>query len=98
MKKLVISNKCNGCGLCFINNKYVKENAEGDAEVVQGLYVLDNDLQMMKVISKCPVKAMSLIDSGLNNGDVKQVLKRKLNEYSGLISIMNPTFGNLCSI
>lgn len=66
MKQISVSNKCNGCGLCVMNcSKYLRENAEGNAEFISGSAVTAEDMNIVnKVVSECPEHALAVIETG----------------------------------
>lgn len=65
MKQIIVSSKCNGCGLCIVNSPYLQENEEGYAQPVPGKAIKDSDLQSITTtVNECPEKALSIIETG----------------------------------
>ena len=66
MKQIEVDIKCNGCGLCIVNSPYLQENAEGNAQPVEGKAIKDSDLEGLKnIVNKCPENALKIIESGI---------------------------------
>ena len=79
LKKVVVSEKCVACGICTLQTNLLKENSDGKVSVVEpGIVSEENILLIEKVITKCPVKAISLVKFGLVNGKGKEGLKELL--------------------
>lgn len=67
MKKVTVSGKCNACGLCTIDQKYLEESSTGMAVAVSGKYISDNDLQQVEeLVRNCPEGALSIVEEVLN--------------------------------
>ncbi len=66
MKKLVVSSKCDGCGICTVQcPDYLRENDEGNAEVIEGKFVQEKDITaIQRLIARCPQKALYLEGGG----------------------------------
>ena len=80
MQQIIINEKCNGCGMCIVKcPKYFEENDDGNAQVIKGV-LAGNDAVLDAVISKCPVKAISLGDSV----DRKQFIQKELDKLKAL--------------
>lgn len=90
MKKVVISGKCNGCGLCVMNyGKYIQEDAEGNAVFVNSTIEHDDLPGLEQMVNDCPEKAMSIMETGnaKRSGregvkDLIEVLKNKRDTFS----------------
>lgn len=79
MKVLKVNGNCNGCGLCVVNCKYMQENADGNAEFIQGNFVDEKDYDMVrKVISDCLCNAIELVDAKSAGADLGSLVQ-KLN-------------------
>lgn len=64
MKELKVNGKCDGCGLCIMNCKFLVENEEGNAEFVQGQVITDSDLEdVKKAVENCPQKAIEIVET-----------------------------------
>ena len=64
MKQIIVDKNCNGCGLCTINSKYLRENDEGNAEPIGGISIPDNELEMINnLIVECPQNALKIIET-----------------------------------
>ena len=44
MKRVIIGEKCIGCGICLHNKKYIEETTDGIARAIPGMMVTDKDL------------------------------------------------------
>lgn len=65
MKQIKVNANCNGCGLCIVNCSYLQENDEGNAQPVPGKAIKDSELpEVQKVVSDCPEKALSIVETG----------------------------------
>lgn len=63
MKKIHVSGRCNGCGLCIVNSAYLQEDADGNAVAVPGKYIAEQDMPAIdKLLRDCPEHALSLTD------------------------------------
>ncbi len=90
MKKVVISGKCNGCGLCVMNyGKYIQEDAEGNAVFVNSTIEHDDLPGLEQMVNDCPEKAMSIMETGnaKRSGregvkDLIEVFKNKRDTFS----------------
>ncbi|MEG2353580.1 MAG: ferredoxin [Clostridium sp.] len=90
MKQISVNKKCSGCGLCIVNCHYLQENAEGDAEVVDGTSIKDKDIESVKkIIAECPEHALHIVETGSTNkkghqgvADIIAELKSKCNSFS----------------
>lgn len=61
MKKIVVNEKCTGCGICTINSKYLEEDKYGNAIAKVGIFVEDSDIEeVQNVIKNCPEQALTL--------------------------------------
>lgn len=91
MKKLQVTDQCNGCGVCIVNCSYLQENDEGNAVAVPGKYINEQDLPIVqKIIKDCPEQALSLIDVGgaarSGKAGAKEIIE-KLKEYRKTFSV-----------
>lgn len=90
MKILKVNEKCDGCGLCIMNCKYLKENEEGNAEFEQGKLITDSDLETVKkVVEDCPKSAIEIVEINSTNKkgmegvyEIVQNFKRQISEFS----------------
>ena len=66
MKKLVVISKCDGCGICTVQcPDYLRENDEGNAEVIEGKFVQEKDVTaIQRLITRCPRGAIYLDGAG----------------------------------
>lgn len=65
MKQIKVNEKCNGCGLCIMSCSYLQENADGNAQPIQGKAVKEADLnEVMKTVNSCPEGALSIVETG----------------------------------
>lgn len=90
MRKLKVSEKCSGCGVCIVNCDYLEENSEGNAIPIEGNAIKEADLgRIEKIINACPEKALSIVEtsstskrgkSGLK--DLVEILKKKTNDFT----------------
>lgn len=73
MQYIMVNERCNGCGLCFQLNMYIRENDDGNAEPIYGVAIKNVDKERVKkVVSSCPTKAL-LIEN-------KQITTKKGHE------------------
>lgn len=64
MKKLQVTDQCNGCGVCIVNCSYLQENDEGNAVAVPGKYINEQDLPIVqKIINVYCLKFLKVIHS-----------------------------------
>lgn len=83
MKQISVNDNCSGCGLCIINSKYLKENAEGNAEPILGKAIKNEDLKKLKnLINECPEHALSIIE-------VKSTSKKGKDGITDIINKLN---------
>ena len=90
MKQIIVDKNCNGCGLCTINSKYLRENDEGNAEPIGGISIPDNELEMINnLIVECPQNALKIIETKTTNKhgrdgvlDIINKLKNQCNKFS----------------
>lgn len=62
-KRMVISDKCNGCGVCFSVCGCIEEDARGFAEPRNdGYYLPSEEDVVQQAVSLCPQKAISLVE------------------------------------
>lgn len=61
MKKFIILDKCNDCGVCTLGNDFFEEDAEGSVYVKPGV-IIDSSLERVaqEVIKLCPLQAIRL--------------------------------------
>lgn len=91
MKKLVVSENCNGCGLCLLNTEYLKEDAAGNAEAVPGKAIQEADLgKITELVAGCPANALKIIEFAVT--DKKGMagfadIVSKLKEYADNFSV-----------
>lgn len=90
MKKISVNGNCSGCGLCIVNCHYLQENAEGNAEPVEGKAIEDKDFESVKkVINECPEHALQIVETGSTNKkgvagakEIINALKNKCNDFT----------------
>lgn len=88
MKTIKVLSQCNACGICTMQSKYLKEDAEGNPEVIPGIYVDENNKnEIMEIIQNCPMKAIEIVDKGYAKQDGKEGLKE-------LLSVLKEKYGN----
>ncbi len=80
MKLIDINEYCCGCGLCCLDNPYIKENTDGVAVPIKYKVIKNEDLPIIeKIISECPTKAISIFETSLTNkcgiAGVEEVIK-----------------------
>lgn len=65
MKRLKVSEACNGCGACVFKSPYFVEDAEGNAVPVAGKAVAAKDLKTLtRIAEECPQKAIRIEEVG----------------------------------
>ena len=52
MKRVIIGEKCIGCGICLHNKKYIEETTDGIARAIPGMMVTDKDLPDLEEIER----------------------------------------------
>ena len=61
MKRVIIGEKCIGCGICLHNKKYIEETTDGIARAIPGMMVTDKDLPDLEEIERiCPIHELHL--------------------------------------
>ena len=100
MKKVEVSSNCSGCGLCVVNSHYLQENDEGYAQPVPGKAIKDSDIDAVeKVVSECPEKALSIIETGKatvsGKGGVAQIIEA-LKKQCESISVKKIGSSDVC--
>ena len=69
MKQIRVNNKCSGCGLCVMNCTYLRENEDGNAEVIPGKAIAEQDIKtIQKIVQDCPEGALEIISTGSTAG------------------------------
>ena len=82
MKKIIVNDKCNACGLCTIGNDFLEENIDGTAKPIVGKYILPSDEDKVNdVVDKCPQRAIQLVVCE-DLGSKKDVIESAINELS----------------
>lgn len=82
MKKLIVSENCVSCGMCVFATDLLKEDTSGKAVPVElGIVSEDKIAKIQEVIDSCPVKAISMVNTGI----VKSLGKQGLNELKKII-------------
>lgn len=85
MKRVIIGEKCIGCGICLHNKKYIEETTDGIARAIPGMMVTDKDLPDLEEIERiCPIHELHL--SPLKKETVDS---RVLSESKDLIQGIN---------
>ena len=65
MRKILVSDTCEGCGYCFLESNLLHRLPSGKASPLDGGLFADKQYEVvMKMIATCPVKAISYIDDG----------------------------------
>lgn len=76
LKKVVVSETCVACGICTLQTNLLKENPDGKVIALEPGIVSEENISLIeRVISECPVKAISLVKCGLVNAKGKEGLK-----------------------
>lgn len=87
MKKIIINEKCNGCGMCIVKcPRCFEENADGDTQVINGVFADETDKVLSEVIAQCPVNAISFGESVDKNKLIQEELN-KLKELAEGITV-----------
>ncbi|MGE4284710.1 MAG: ferredoxin [Clostridia bacterium] len=89
VKKIAISSNCAACGACAMMTGYIKENPDGTVSPNGAGIVPSDELEaFQQVINTCPVKAISLENTGLvykigKEGllELKQLIQSEFNNY-----------------
>ena len=91
MKQLRVNNKCSGCGLCVMNCTYLRENEDGNAEVIPGKAIAEQDIKtIQKIVQDCPEGALEIISTGSTAGTGiagAQAVVRKLDRELKAIEV-----------
>lgn len=87
MRQINVNKQCSGCGLCIVNCGYLKENAEGNAEPIEGKAIENKDLERIKkIVEECPEQALQIIENGSTAkkgmAGVKEIIVALKNEYN----------------
>ncbi len=82
MKKIVVKKeKCVACGICTIDSDVLMEDSEGFVEVIEPGIISDDKLDNMeKIVSLCPVKALSLASENIDMQEKLRKLKIEMKE------------------
>lgn len=99
MKKLCVSEKCNGCGQCVMETDLLTEDSKGNAVAVDGKFIDELKLSDIKrIVSECPVGALFINEvsstskkgkAGLN--ELLAKLESKYGKYS-ILSVPSSEF------
>lgn len=85
MKRVIIGEKCIGCGICLHNKKYIEETTDGIARAIPGMMVTDKDLPDLEEIERiCPIHELHLSPLKKETAD-----SRVLSESKDLIQGIN---------
>lgn len=89
MEKLVVSEACNGCGLCNSLRKYFEENDEGNAVAKSGVFIeAQDEIRVNDIISRCPVHAIKKINVYVkDDGDVLKNLIEEMEKELATIKV-----------
>lgn len=80
MKKLIVSDKCVACGSCVMMCDLLVERSDGKAVAKEPSTISEQQLDKVKaIINSCPVKAISIEESGLTKAKGKEGLKELAN-------------------
>lgn len=90
MKQISVNENCSGCGLCIVNCRYLQENAEGNAQPVDGKAIQDKDMESIKkIIAECPEHALQIVEKGSTDkkgaagvADIIDSLKYQCNSFT----------------
>lgn len=94
MKKIVVEKNCIGCGVCFSECSYLRENAEGNAEAVSGRPILAKDINLLnKIVQNCPVNAIKIVDIKSDGKKGKDGVNEIINKFQKFSN--NYTVGKL---
>ena len=65
MRKILVSDTCEGCGYCLLESNLLHRLPSGKASPLDGGLFTDEQYEVVKkMIATCPVKAISCIDDG----------------------------------
>ena len=85
MKRVIIGEKCIGCGICLHNKKYIEERTDGIARAIPGMMVTDKDIPDLEEIERiCPIHELHLSPLKKETAD-----SRVLSESKDLIQGIN---------
>lgn len=85
MKRVIIGEKCIGCGICLHNKKYIEETTDGIARAIPGMMVTDKDIPDLEEIERiCPIHELHLSPIKKETAD-----SRVLSESKDLIQGIN---------
>lgn len=85
MKRVIIGEKCIGCGICLHNKKYIEETTDGIARAIPGMMVTDKDIPDLEEIERiCPIHELHLSPLKKETAD-----SRVLSESKDLIQGIN---------
>ena len=85
MKRVIIGEKCIGCGICLHNKKYIEETTDGIARAIPGMMVTDKDIPDQEEIERiCPIHELHLSPLKKETAD-----SRVLSESKDLIQGIN---------
>ena len=77
LKKILVSNTCFACGLCFSSTDLLIEDSTGKATVNQnGIVPKERLSEINEVISNCPSQSLSLVDCSLTTSSGTEGLEQ----------------------
>lgn len=82
-KKIIVIDKCIGCGTCFSLGNFTKETSEGKAEV-NGSGIIDGDeiRAFEKIMAECPSNALKLESvSQKSKADIEKFIKDNIENF-----------------
>ena len=88
---IVISDKCIQCGSCIgFNSKWLEETADGEVKGKNGAYVDASDPEVAKLISVCPVGAIS-VDTTVKRESREESIKSIISQLENMPGLPKPT-------
>lgn len=99
MKRVIIGEKCIGCGICLHNKKYIEETTDGIARAIPGMMVTDKDLPDLEEIERiCPIHELHLsplkketVDSRVLS-ESKERLLEEMRDFRDHFKLKRPGF------
>lgn len=99
MKRVIIGEKCIGCGICLHNKKYIEETTDGIARAIPGMMVTDKDLPDLEEIERiCPIHELHLSPLKRETADSrvlsesKERLLEEMRDFRDHFKLKRPEF------
>ena len=99
MKRVIIGEKCIGCGICLHNKKYIEETTDGIARAIPGMMVTDKDLPDLEEIERiCPIHELHLSPLKKETADSrvlsesKERLLEEMRDFRDHFKLKRPEF------